>query len=129
MPEGYRSQPEPARTHHAAFELAPFESIEIKYRLAATGAMHFSWRATGEVVWDLHAEPDGAEPGFAESFAAGRSMIDQGYYLARFDGVHGWFFENRGSESVFIELDASGFFTQGVVFRGGYPDDFKVPGG
>ena len=125
--QAYRSIPVAYRRHEDTIELAPFESVELKYRLPAGSMLMFHWAATGEVVWDLHAEPDGAAEGFAESFAAGRAPGDNGYYLARFDGIHGWFFENRLSRTVTLSIEVQGFFEEGIKYAGGYPDPFNVP--
>ena len=93
------------------FELAPFESVELKYDLAAGDGFVYAWSATGEVVFDVHAEPEGAEPGVAESFAQGRDISDAGTYVARFAGVHGWFWENRGVFPVTVRVRTTGFVT------------------
>ena len=93
------------------FELAPFESVELKYELAAGDGIVYAWSTTGEVVFDLHAEPEGAEPGVAESFAQGRDTADAGTYVARFNGIHGWFWENRGNWTVTVRLRTTGFAT------------------
>lgn len=107
------------RSDRVRFELAPFESVEYKYRVEQGGGLVFSWQATGEVIFDLHAEPDGAEPGYAESFAKGRNTSEQGTYLAPFPGIHGWFWENRGTGPVQVELVTSGFYDHAVEFRDG----------
>ncbi|MEM8766736.1 MAG: hypothetical protein AAGE43_04785 [Pseudomonadota bacterium] len=101
------------------FELAPFESVEYKFRMAADSGLVFSWMATGELVYDMHAEPDGAEEGYAESFQQSRGTEGHGTYLAPFSGIHGWFWENRGDETVFVELHASGFTDRATEFRDG----------
>ena len=114
-----------------AFELLPFESLEYKYRLEEAAAMVFSWRASGAVVFDLHAEPDAAEPGYAESFGKGSSTGRSGSYVAPFSGIHGWFWENRGQERVVVTLTSKGFFTAATLFRDGavYPRPLlAVPG-
>ena len=97
------------RQEQRVFELAPFESVEYKYRLEADAGLLFSWRATGEVVYDMHAEPDGAEEGFAESFSQGRGQEGHGAYAAPFPGIHGWFWENRGAKSVVVTLNTAAF--------------------
>lgn len=101
------------------FELLPFESLEYKYRLEAGAAMVFAWRASGEVTYDLHAEPDGAQPGFAQSFAQGKSQGESGSYVAAFPGIHGWFWENRNQKPTTVTLVSSGFFTAATVYHGG----------
>ena len=105
------------RQEQRVFELAPFESVEYKYRLEADAGLIFSWQASGEVVFDLHAEPDGAEEGYAESFIQGRGLQDHGVYSAPFPGIHGWFWENRGMETVTVTLNAAGFTDYAKEFR------------
>ena len=111
--------PAPFLNDRVRFELAPFESVEYKYRLERDGGMVYSWLASGEVLFDLHAEPDGGRPGYAESFAQGRDKERNGTYVAPFSGIHGWFWENRGMEAVTVELQASGFFDHAIEFRDG----------
>ena len=125
--QGYFRQEKGFRTHDVAFELAPFESVEIKYRLEQSASIMFSWSASNEIVWDLHAEPDTGSKGYAESFGTGRAADSYGNYVATFTGVHGWFFENRRAESVSVRLTTVGFFAEGVIYRGGYPGNFDVP--
>lgn len=107
------------RADHMKFELAPFESVEYKYRLARGAGMVYAWSATDAVAVDFHAEPDDAPDGFAESFRRGRDTTGGGTYVAPFAGIHGWFWENRGMTPVSVELRASGFFTTAIEFRDG----------
>lgn len=102
-----------------SFPLAPFESVEYKYRLEAGAALVFSWQATGDVVAELHAEPDAAPEGFAESFDKRRAARAAGSYRATFSGWHGWFWENRSGEPVTVALQAAGFFTAARTYGGG----------
>ncbi len=105
------------------FELAPFESVEYKYRLEQDASLVFAWTATGEVLYDFHAEPDGAEPGFAESFEQSRSTAANGTYIAPFPGIHGWFWENRGTQLIELELVTAGFYSNATEFRDGDSSD------
>lgn len=114
------------RRDEIRFVLSPFESVEYKYRIAQGGSMLYSWRATGEVLYDMHSEPDGAEPGYAESFDRGRSERGDGTYVAPFPGIHGWFWENRGGEDVTIVLTTAGFYTGALEFRDGNVFETKV---
>ena len=109
------------------FELAPFESVEFKYQLAAGDGFVYAWAASGEVVFDLHAEPAGAAPGVAESFAQGRATADRGSYVASFHGLHGWFWENRGHETVAVSLQVAGFPTSAIHYAGGRADAVPLP--
>ncbi|MFT5013699.1 MAG: hypothetical protein ACI96M_003622 [Candidatus Azotimanducaceae bacterium] len=113
-------------SHTSVFYLSPFESIEVKYRLSKGDGLVFSWHSNAEVLYDLHAEPKGAAKGVAESFDQGRTLRRAGTYIAAFDGLHGWFFENRGNENLEVNIRVSGFFREGAVYRGGYPDRFVI---
>jgi len=101
------------------FELLPFESVEYKYRLERGQVLLFTWEATDVVSFDLHAEPDAAEAGFAQSFAQGSSASGAGSYRAPFPGIHGWFWENRTSDAVKVRLLTSGFFSSATLYRDG----------
>ena len=109
------------------FELAPFESVELKYDLAAGDGFVYAWSATGEVVFDVHAEPEGAETGVAEGFAQGRDLSDAGTYVAPFAGIHGWFWENRGATTVTVRLRMSGFVTGATRYHDGMAQPLEMP--
>ncbi|MEQ8857449.1 MAG: hypothetical protein RIC56_02270 [Pseudomonadales bacterium] len=119
----------PYAPDQVAFRLEPFESVEYKYRLETDQALVYAWRASGDVVAELHAEPDGAPEGFAESFRRSRGASDQGSYRAPFAGWHGWFWENRGVDAVTVELEAAGFFSAARTYGGGRVSErVLVPG-
>ncbi len=119
------------REDRIEFQLAPFEALEYKYRMTGGSALLFDWRAGSEVLFDMHAEPDGAAPGYAESFAKSRSSGEAGSYTAPFDGIHGWFWQNRGQEDVTVVLETRGYFSGAVELRDGreFEYDFETPGG
>lgn len=109
------------------FELGPFESVEYKYRLAAGDSLIYRWHSTAVVLVNFHSEPDDAAAvrtptdETAVSFNQGRSQANYGAYVAPFDGIHGWFWQNRGTEPLVIELQTQGFFSAAVDYRGGFP--------
>jgi hypothetical protein len=121
------TQSVPLRVDAARFELAPFESVELKYRLEQGATMSFSWQASAATTFDLHAEPDGAPEGFAESFARGRSTGAAGTYRAEFSGIHGWFWENRAQAPLAVELNAAGFFSAATEYRDGWETKHTPP--
>ncbi len=45
--------------------------MEYKYRLEKGEALLYSWTATAPVNVELHAEPDGAPRGYAQSYEKG----------------------------------------------------------
>ena len=81
--------------------------------------MLFSWSATGLVRSDLHSEPDGAKPGYAESFDQAEGTSGNGTYTAPFSGIHGWYWENVDKKEVRVTLYTSGFYSGATEFFGG----------
>ena len=99
------------RVDHAELSLYPAEWVEYFYRLDAGSNMLFTWDATGPVTYNFHAAPDGAPAGYAESFDAKDSQEGHGTYTAPFSGIHGWYWENIGTEEITITLTTAGFYT------------------
>lgn len=109
------------------FQLAPFEGVEYKYRLAAGATLFYHWQSQQEVVFDMHAEPDGAAPGFAQSFEKSRGKQRTGSYSAPFSGIHGWFWQNRTQNNVTVRLQTTGFFKASQEMRGGRVFHYEFP--
>ncbi len=122
------SQDEAYSVNSVEFILGPFESVEYKYRIEEGGSMLYSWEATGELLFDMHSEPDGAPEGYAETFGKARTNGDNGTYIAPFSGIHGWFWENRGMDDVTLKLISAGFYSGATEFRGGGSTDYEVTG-
>jgi len=112
-------QPSEFRRNRVSFVLGPYEALEYKYRIEQGGAVVYSWRANGELIYDFHAEPDGAPKGYAESFDKQRATQDNGTYHAPFSGIHGWYWENPGRTTITLNLITSGFYSQAIEFRDG----------
>lgn len=107
------------QTDKITFELAPFESVEYKYHMDEESALLFDWEASGEVVYDMHSEPEGAAPGYAISFMQSRGIAEHGNYTAPFPGLHGWFWQNREQATVTVTLSTAGYFEYAIEFRDG----------
>lgn len=106
--------------------LAPFESMEYKYRLEEGATMLFDWQASGDLVFDMHSEQDGIDPyEYAPSFAQGNASGAQGSYTAPFSGIHGWFWENRNMQDVTLEISTAGFYNAATEFRQNYKNEKK----
>lgn len=112
-------QLEAHREDFVEFELGPFQSVEYKYLMDLDASMVFSWTASDELYYDMHAEPAGLGGDYAESFEQGNAVARFGSYHAPFAGIHGWFWENRGSRLVTLKLYAAGFIQTSTVFRDG----------
>ena len=108
--------------HTTTFTLEPFESLEVKYEMQESGTLLYSWESSKtELLYELHSEPLDAEPGYADSYERARLTARSGLYQAQYDGIHGWFFENRGLATTEVSLTASGFFSKIYLYR----DDAK----
>ena len=110
------------------FPLAPFESIEYKYALHEGEAVIYRWSAQGEVVFDLHSEEEGTDPEDSVSFSVGRADHQQGSFVAPFNGIHGWFWENRGDQEVLVELVTTGYFDKATTYgpNGAFTREFDA---
>ena len=61
------------RLDSADLVVGPYDWVEYTYRFEEGGSMLFSWQATGPLSYNLHSAPDGAPPGYADSFDAQES--------------------------------------------------------
>jgi hypothetical protein len=109
------------------FKLGPGKFIEYKYRLERGEALLYSWKATGPVNVDVHAEPDGAPRGYAESYEK-RDRITQGAgtLTAPFSGIHGWYWLNQNKTEATVTLSSAGFYKISHEFREGQPARNKI---
>lgn len=100
------------RVDSAEISIGPYEWVEYTYRLEEGTSMLFSWQATGDLDYNLHSAPDGAPPGYAESFDAQVNDQAHGSYTAAFTGVHGWYWENPSDKEVMLSLHTAGFYLE-----------------
>jgi hypothetical protein len=109
------------------FKLAPHEGMEYKYRLDKGEALLYSWSATAPVNYELHAEPDGAPAGYAQSYEKkNASGGASGTLTAPFPGIHGWFWENTTNNEVTVTLKSAGYYNLSHEFRNGQPTKNKM---
>ncbi len=101
-----------ARTDETLITLKPAEGVEYKIELPKGGQVQYRWTVNGGVVnYDMHGTPKGG--GKESSYKAARGVGgDDGTLTAGFDGTHGWFFRNRGSQPVTITLKTSGSYVE-----------------
>jgi hypothetical protein len=97
------------------FVLGPYEYVEYKYHLEQGATMLFSWRASGDVMHDLHGVPDG-EGTTEQSFDPRPRRQADGSFAAPFTGIHGWYWENPGGDTITVRLTTSGFYTAAHEF-------------
>ncbi len=100
--------------------LQPYEYVEYKYHLEQSATMLYSWTATAPVIHDFHGErPVGlGDAGPAEeSFDKQDRRQARGSFSAPFSGIHGWYWENPGAETITIRLTSAGFYSTAFEIR------------
>lgn len=100
-------------------ELGPYDYLEYKYSMEKGATMVYAWTASAGVHHDMHGEhpaAGGGEPE-AESFDKQDRKEAAGSYTAPFAGIHGWFWENPGSDPIKIRLTTSGFYSGAIEIR------------
>jgi hypothetical protein len=101
---------------HWEYELLPYTSIEMKYRLQQGQPMIFAWHAPVPLHVDMHSVPDAGGNDATESFAIADAPSQTAVYVAPFTGIHGWFWQNQTLEPVTVGIDATGAFGGAVIF-------------
>ncbi len=120
-------QERPFHQETARFTLAPGEFVEYKYRLDKNAVLLYSWVSTAVVDYELHAEPDGAPRGYAQTYEKKPDTSQaSGTLTAPFPGIHGWYWENRGAQTVTVTLTSAGFYSMSHEFRKDAPVSNKV---
>ena len=104
------------RTDTREFTIAPKTGMEFKYTLNKGATMIYSWKATGFVDFDFHTEPAGKPSSASDSFEKGEAVQKKGGYTAPYDGIHGWYWENKGSTPVTVTLRSEGFYSRATLF-------------
>lgn len=90
--------------------LAPGKGAEIKAAMKSGDGFVFHWTASSEVAVDMHGEPTGAVGDEYTSYWIEPAMREgAGTFTADFDGTHGWYWLNRGTAEVTVEVEVSGF--------------------
>jgi hypothetical protein len=98
--------------------LGPYEYVEYKYHLERGSTMIFSWRASGDVMHDFHGDPEGQPSSTsAQSFDARPRRQADGSFDAPFTGIHGWYWENLGGETITVRVTTAGFYSSAHQFR------------
>lgn len=90
--------------------LAPGKGAEIKAAMKSGDGFVFHWTASSEVAVDMHGEATGAVDGEYTSYWIEPALrAGAGTFTADFDGTHGWYWLNRGTAEVTVEVEVSGF--------------------
>lgn len=95
------------RKDEITFTLKPDQGAEIKMQMKKGAKANYSWMIDGGVV-NFDAHGDGVNEN-AISYEKGRAVANkEGVLEAAFDGIHGWYWRNRGKADVTVSLRTDG---------------------
>lgn len=98
------------------FTIPPRTGMEFKYELLEGATMLYAWRATAFVDFDFHTEPEGKPKNTSDSFEKGTAAQQRGAYTAPYNGIHGWYWENKSDRAVTLTLTSAGFYDEARLF-------------
>ena len=91
--------------------LAADQGAEIKTAMKAGERFEFSWITVGgPVSFDMHGEKPNDGDNFSSYWEGSDQAEAHGSFVAPFDGVHGWYWKNRGTAPVTVTVRISGYF-------------------
>lgn len=98
-------------SHVTEIVLAPNQGKEVKLVMRQGARVQYSWSTDrGVVNYDLHADATGIS---YYGYGKGNGLpAHEGTLVAAFDGSHGWFWRNRGSETLTVTLRTSGEYQE-----------------
>ncbi len=105
----------PMRRNTFTVTLAPGKGAEVKAHLRAGEGLTFNWQATAAVAVDMHGEAPNAKNAWTSYSVESAQKGASGTFVAPFEGSHGWYWQNRGTEPVTVSIEASGF--QSELYR------------
>lgn len=89
--------------------LPPGKGAEVKAHLGTGEGLTFRWQATGNVAVDMHGEQSNAKDAWTSYAVEASQQEAAGTFIAPFEGKHGWYWENRGTEPVTVVIEVFGF--------------------
>ena len=99
------------RTDEITLTLAPKKGTEVKAVMRSGDQLVYDWRAEGGALFfDFHGEEKDAPADEFTSFETGQKDAAKGGVEAPFEGVHGWYWENRTAGPVTVVLKTSGVY-------------------
>lgn len=94
--------------------LLPNKGGEIKLVMPGGSRAGYRWSVTGGVVnFDMHGDSTNAPKNWFVSYRKGKgAAADSGELVAGFNGNHGWYWRNRGSREVLVQLITTGSYAR-----------------
>lgn len=105
------AQDSSAQNDSLTVTLEPGSNIEVKLAMTKGQRAEYSWSAdSGVVYYDLHGHTLKIPRTAPHRYGEGTLRAAQGEIVAEFDGVHGWYWENRTEKTTTIFIRAWGQF-------------------
>ncbi len=83
--------------------------LEYKFHLNKDKAINYTWNTDGALLYfDFHGEPDGDHTGYFKSYQENTHNQSTGTLKVPFNGIHGWYWENKTQKPVKVILKTSG---------------------
>lgn len=99
----------PYRRDTLTVTLPPGKGAEVKAMLKSSDGMVFHWKANGDVALDMHGERVGIKNAWTSYAIEKVKREAAGTFIAPFDGSHGWYWQNRGTDPVTVQIEVAGF--------------------
>lgn len=105
-------QTAPLRSDDMTVTLAPHSGVEVKAHMRKGDHFIFHWESKGgPVKVDMHGERLNAAEGEFTTYWKEKALTGaQGSLTAPFDGIHGWYWRNKGETPVTVTVHTSGFY-------------------
>jgi len=122
MPQGgvdiARSYDRPFRTDTIDIPLAAEDGdLEYKLKMREGDSVVYSWRVLeiDNPEWFYsefhgHTEPTPGSAGEVMFYRKESGASDNGYFVAPFEGIHGWYLQNQSEHPVVVRLEVAGFY-------------------
>jgi len=89
--------------------IAAGKGLEYKFYLNKGEKLEFVWDTAGiPLYFDFHGEPEGDKTGYFKSFKESTQSQFSGTLVVPFTGSHGWYWENKSTQTVKIILKTRG---------------------
>jgi hypothetical protein len=97
------------RTETMQVVLPPGKGVEVKTLLQAGDGFVYRWSADGDVAVDMHGERTGVKGAWTSYAVENAQRENAGTFVASFEGSHGWYWLNRGTTPVTVQVHVTGF--------------------
>ncbi|UXI65944.1 hypothetical protein [Tahibacter amnicola] len=103
----------PFRTGEMQVTLGPDQGAEIKAKMHKGNQFTFNWSSSaGAVEFDMHGEAVNAPKDAFTSYWKDETASGAGTFTAPFEGSHGWYWHNHGTQPVTVTVTVSGFYSE-----------------